>query len=842
MARFAFCGPTYQSESVNVDAQRAINLYPEFVESQQGRTAVAMYQRPGLQTFVTLAGESSVPQLFQQNGRMFAAGLFLWEVFTNGTVVKRGNLNPALGAYVTIVANQNQLLILSNGNLYVMDLTTNVVTPVNMAQFNGPIQQIAFCDSFFTATQQNSQNFYTSNLLDGTTWAAVNAEQISLITDNIVSHIVSHRDVWFLCTKNSIVYTNSGALLSPFIPISGAFVEQGSAAIVGVRRLNNSIFWLGQDERGSLVAYTANAYTPQRVSNHAVESAWQKYAVASDAVTYDCQFNGHLWWVILFPTANATWVYDVATNMWHEWTYFNPALGPQAHRSQCHCFAFNRHFVGDTQTGTIYQMSLPTQVGGGAWSFATDFGTPIQRLRRAPAISKELEWIQHYQMEVDLEPGLGPIPSLAGTTPATYITLADPSGDLWAVGVTDLGIVSTTPIASQISPQPTAQTVVLTDNQGEGTYWLLGITTLGVLTFTKVTVAALPGYGVPPNVKYQVSLVGASNAVLVNSGQINSALAPLSMNTTGATLLIAVLSSINGGAIISDSLSNNWQTLLAYTDPTTKITTQICYVYNPITSQPNPAVDVFTLVNQNQSCAVVYAFAGTMQAAGVLDVTNGVAHLLPSPFQPGSISPIAGDLVLTGFACATPLGAEPTVNDAFGTALIAGQPGTAGVAAAFLLNAPATALNPTWTSPESGVPAIAAFRCPSSVVATITGAPSNVYQLISASGTLLWNLEVSALGVMETVSNGNVTREPQIYLRWSDDGGHTYSFPRPLPFGNGGEYQTRVIWRRLGRSRNRVYEVSCTDPVPLRIVDAYLKASGDFQPSERLVSQYRKQG
>jgi hypothetical protein len=800
-----------------------------------------MYQRPGLQLFCTLPGESEVPQLFQQNGRMFAAGLFLWEIFANGTFVKRGALNPALGPYITIVANQNQLLILSNGNLYVMTLTTNIVAPVNMAQFNGPISQIAFCDSFFTAVQQNSQNFYTSNLLDGTTWLAVNAEQISLVTDNIVSHIVSHRDVWFLCSKSSIVYYNSGATLAPFIPISGAFVEQGSAAVAAVSRLNNSIFWLGQDERGALVAFMANAYTPQRVSNHAIENQWQQYAVTSDATSFACEFNGHVWWVIYFPTANKTWVFDVATTMWHEWSYLDPKQGPVAFRGQCHCFAFGQHFVGDTETGAIYQASI---------QFNTDFGTPMQRLRRAPAISKELEWLQHYAMQLDLETGLGPIPPLPGTQNPTFITLADANGVLWAVGVNALGVLTTTQINTPL-PQPVPQTVVLMDIDGQNTYWLLTVSTLGVLTTQLVSVQPLPGWAVLPTLKYQVSLIGSTNAQLFTSGSLNSAQTTLTLNLTGgsypatpvsvqngATLLVAILASRGGPAVITDSLSNNWQYLTAYTDATTGVTVQIAYVYNPIISSQ----DTFSLANQNESSALVYAFTGTLQASGVVDMLNGVASLLPSPFQPGAINPTAGDLVVAGFATAGQLLTAPTINDGFSTSLVAGSAGTAGAAGAFLLNAPASTLDPTWTSPLSGVPALVSFFCPSSVIGDVTGPIPNSYQLTAADGTHLFNLQVTSLGVLQTVANGTVGRPPQVYLRWSDDGGHNYSNYYALPFGLAGAFQTRVIWRRLGRSRQRVYEVSCTDPVPFRIVDAYVKASGEFQPQERMVQSYRKVG
>jgi hypothetical protein len=70
--------------------------------------------------------------------------------------------------------------------------------------------------------------------------------------------------------------------------------------------------------------------------------------------------------------------------------------------------------------------------------------------------------------------------------------------------------------------------------------------------------------------------------------------------------------------------------------------------------------------------------------------------------------------------------------------------------------------------------------------------------------------------------------DPQIIMRWSDDGGHTWSNERWASMGAIGEYGKRVLWRRLGMTqkiRDRVYEVSGTDPVPVYIVGAQLIVS-----------------
>ena len=66
---------------------------------------------------------------------------------------------------------------------------------------------------------------------------------------------------------------------------------------------------------------------------------------------------------------------------------------------------------------------------------------------------------------------------------------------------------------------------------------------------------------------------------------------------------------------------------------------------------------------------------------------------------------------------------------------------------------------------------------------------------------------------------------PQAMLRWSNDGGSTWSNEYWVSIGKVGRYVNRAIWRRLGWSRDRIFEVVVTDPVKAVIVSANLKAS-----------------
>ena len=66
---------------------------------------------------------------------------------------------------------------------------------------------------------------------------------------------------------------------------------------------------------------------------------------------------------------------------------------------------------------------------------------------------------------------------------------------------------------------------------------------------------------------------------------------------------------------------------------------------------------------------------------------------------------------------------------------------------------------------------------------------------------------------------------PQAMLRWSNDGGSTWSNEHWTSIGQVGKYKNRAIWRRLGMARDRVFEVVVTDPINAVIISANLKAT-----------------
>jgi hypothetical protein len=215
------------------------------------------------------------------------------------------------------------------------------------------------------------------------------------------------------------VWYDAGNADFPLARIQGAFNEIGCIAPYSVAKLDNGIFWLGADARGRGIVYRANGYTGQRISTHAVEWQIQEYASLSDAIAYTYQQDGHAFYVLIFPTANTTWIYDVATQAWHERAGFNNGQFTR-HRSNCQMNFGGKIVVGDYENGNIYALDPNTYSDNG------DLQKWLRSWRALPTGQNNLKRTVHHSLQLDCEAGVG----LDGNDPYTLLnTLNTESGD-----------------------------------------------------------------------------------------------------------------------------------------------------------------------------------------------------------------------------------------------------------------------------------------------------------------------------------------------------------------------------------------------------------------------------
>jgi len=357
-----FLGGTETRRSRNVNAERSINVFPEFNQPGTPSSGISLYKAPGLKLFMGLAA-GPTRALFAQDGRAFAVGgPYFYEIFANGSKIHRGTIaqdyNPA-----TIHSNGTggfQLFIVSGGKGYIYDLRANTLTQITAESFPDPCSHGEYVDGYFIALLRNSSQFFISNLFDGLIWEGLDTAQVSQVSDEVRSIIINHRELWMFGSKHTTPWFDSGNPSFPFQPIQGTVIHQGTDASYAAARFDNAILWLGQNEHGARMVWRAQGVTPVRVSTHAIEHRLTQAGSVRQALAFTYQQEGHQFYMLYVPDLETTLVYDVATNMWHERGHWRPKLARfEPHLARCHCYAFDRHhLVGDRRTGAVYEMSM----------------------------------------------------------------------------------------------------------------------------------------------------------------------------------------------------------------------------------------------------------------------------------------------------------------------------------------------------------------------------------------------------------------------------------------------------------------------------------------------------
>jgi hypothetical protein len=393
-------GSAYVARSINAADNRMVNLFPEVIP-EGGKEAGFLNRAPGLQ-FQQTVGTGPIRGLWahQTNGSDFyvvSGNGFYKLTGLNATPTLLGNV--AGTGPVSIADNGTQLFIAANGPSYIYNEVTNVFAQITDPDFPGAVT-VAYLDGYFVFNQPNSQFIWVSQLLDGTSVDPLDFASAEGSPDGVVGLIADHRELWVFGTDSVEVWYDSGAADFPLQRIQGAFNEIGCVSAYTIAKMDNGLFWLGTDARGQGIVYRANGYTGVRISTHAIEYAIAQYGNISDAIAYTYQQEGHAFYVLTFPSGNATWVYDVATQAWHERAGFDSGEFMR-HRSNCQCNFGGNIIVGDFENGNIYTFDLDVYADNGGiqkW---------LRSWRALPTGQNNLKRTAQHSLQLDCETGVG---------------------------------------------------------------------------------------------------------------------------------------------------------------------------------------------------------------------------------------------------------------------------------------------------------------------------------------------------------------------------------------------------------------------------------------------------
>lgn len=420
--KLPFVGPAYQSRSINIDAQQSINLYLE-MDNASPRAPVALHGTPGTVRKLTLPDGPVRGAVVEGGYAWFVAGHDLYRVAPDWSFTNVGSIGTATGE-VGIASNGAQILIVDGASGWLVDVSDASMVKITSEGFPNGVRRAAFQDGYFLVTGlTGSPSFWINQTpYDGARWDALDFASAEGAPDNTTGIISDHRELWLFGPTSAEVWVNTGGSDFPFGRSGNAFVEHGCAASGTICKADNTVFWLGSDDRGSGIVWRADGYTPVRISTHAIEHALAGYTL-SDAIAMAYQQEGHVFYVLTFPTNSKTWVYDVSTQQWHERAWMHPQTGALSRwRANCMVFFNGQHLVGDYQTGAVYALDLDTY---------SDDGGPMLARRRTIVNESLQQRMFYHALQVDLEVGVGS-GNAQGANPQAMLRYSNDGGHTWS--------------------------------------------------------------------------------------------------------------------------------------------------------------------------------------------------------------------------------------------------------------------------------------------------------------------------------------------------------------------------------------------------------------------------
>jgi hypothetical protein len=417
-------GSSYVARSVNAADNRMVNLFPEIVP-EAGKEPAFLSRCPGLKRKSAI-GSGPIRGLWKVNDIMYAvSGDTFYKVETYGRTRLKGTpIGTVTGTGpVSMSDNGTQIFIACNPDGFIYNTSTEVFAEITDPDFAGAVT-VGYIDGYFVFNEPNSSRFWVTELLDGTSVEPLAFASAEGDPDNLVSLIVDHREVWLFGTNSVEVWYDAGTANFPLQRIQGAFNELGCIAPYSVAKMDNSVFWLGADARGRGIVYRTNGYKGQRISTHAVEWQIQQYTDISDALAYTYQQDGHTFYVLIFPTANTTWVYDAATQAWHERAGWDNGNFTR-HRSNCQVVYNNEIIVGDYENGNLYAFDLTDYSDNG------DIQKWLRTWRALPTGTNNLKRTSQHTLQIDCEAGVG-INDGQGSNPQMMLRWSDDGGHTWS--------------------------------------------------------------------------------------------------------------------------------------------------------------------------------------------------------------------------------------------------------------------------------------------------------------------------------------------------------------------------------------------------------------------------
>lgn len=394
MPRVNLLGQPYQGQSIIASGQRRINLYAESnKDAVQAPSPITYYQFPGTELFGMPLDAAPVRCTYRTSiGTAYVVvGPTVYFVNSAGTMLFVGSI-PDRASQVYMADNGLAVVLVDGVGGWAIDMVSNDFGPIIDPSFYGA-DYVVFLDTFFCFNRPDTNQFYISLsmvdytlLISGTSFDPLDIAAKSGSADHIVALAAVHRQLILIGELTTEIWIGTGAADFYFQIVQGAYIDHGCAAQYSVATQDYVSFWLMQDKQGSGIIVQNVGYEIKEISTPYLVKTFKSYETMADAIGMCFQIADHAFYLLVFPTANATWLFDLTTGYWAELGKWNVDTNSfDRYRANCCMFAFGQNIIGDYATGKLYKLNPDVFTDGGdpiRWvcSFMHMVGPDFQRV------------------------------------------------------------------------------------------------------------------------------------------------------------------------------------------------------------------------------------------------------------------------------------------------------------------------------------------------------------------------------------------------------------------------------------------------------------------------------
>ncbi len=422
-----------KNRSPAITAQRRINCRVD-IRKEHDKSIYAVVGRFGLDPFNTTLGANpsrgmwavnslTTPLLFSVHGNT------LFSVNNAGISAVIGTIGTSVGD-VSMVDDGTFLVLVDGINGYWYNMSTfGPLTAITDGNFTTTPKSVTWQDNYFIVSAGTGRQFQLSQItpsVDPAVWPAVQINFAGSGAGSLQACMADHSVLLLFGPDYTEFWQDTGAPDFPYAAIPGSAQEFGLAAAASLAKFDNSIAGLFKNKMGGVNVSRMSGFSLQKISDSDIDGIFSNYGTTSDAKGFAFMSDGHPMYVITFPTAGTSWMFDGLANIWTELQNNAGSAFPGLRFANLQ----DRLILSDRSSSNIYEINTATY---------SDNGVSIPVELWSKHIWNDDKYIGISQIQVDFQAGGGLVVG-QGDNPVVDLQVSKDGGNsFYSVGYSSMG-------------------------------------------------------------------------------------------------------------------------------------------------------------------------------------------------------------------------------------------------------------------------------------------------------------------------------------------------------------------------------------------------------------------